>query len=359
MGKSSVIRIREAESLTGGHSNHPDTDDSDDDCSNPFMNDDVCTDSVLRCSSISSLSSHDPSSLHHHVHHVHHHVHCQLLSSTSNPSSAVKKDVNLSSTSCIEVIKRESFNRTSHGHLRNSSSHHHLNSEHHSSSLLNSASTLDAYCESPSFLLDSTTDSSPTHTPSTIDTSHSSHHHHHHHHHHVHGHHSSHSHHSNHHSGHHHHHHHHHLVVGSDDDDADVDESSNDVHESIVSGRVSRMSTETVPDTDLMFSCSGVLDPRDVTVVTPSSIMGDSIVTGDDTVTGVTSESITDHHSHSHNHNVSPVNIISSVNDHSISSAASSDTHVASLIQSVNVVNGTGVHTDALIASNLSQSTGE
>ena len=210
---SSVIIIRSESNVVTTH---------EDEDSNPFGHEDSDS-SILRCH-ISSLS---------------HHPHLSLT------SHAVKKDVNLSSTSCVEVNKRMNgqhnpCNLLSTGHT--SSSHSSQSNQgilrpSSASSLLHPV--LDRYCESPSFLLD--TSSSPTPHLSL--------------------------------SGHHSHHH----LVGASDDDVDVDETSNDV-----SGRVSRMSSET-PDPELMFSCStlGSVDPRDVSVVTPSmmvdSVMGDDV----------------------------------------------------------------------------------
>ena len=183
----------------------------------------------------------DPDSSILRCHIMSHHQH--LMSSSSH---AVKKDVNLSSTSCIEVIKRERINghnNSSHSvsgqtsTIHNQNGHPMLGVRSSSDSSLLHPTTLDRYCESPSFLLD--TSSSPTPHLSSL-------------------------------SGHHSHHH----LGGTSDDDVDVDETSND-------GRVSGMSTETVHDPDLMFSCSALVDPREVTVVTPS-IMVDSVMGDDD-----------------------------------------------------------------------------
>jgi hypothetical protein len=104
-----------------------------------------------------------------------------------------------------------------------------------------------------------------------------------------------------------------HHLVGTSDDDVDVDETSNDV----VSGRVSRMSTETVHDPDLMFSCSalGSVDPREVTVVTPS-MMVDSVMGEDDHGHIPTTSSIMTSHSSPHKYTLNGNREKSSLNGH-------------------------------------------
>jgi len=151
----------------------------DDDSMNPFGSDD-------HDSLVLSRVLHD----HGHVHHHHH----PLLSAV-----AVKKDVNLSSTSSIEVIKREGRK---------------------TSSLLHPTTTLDQYCESPSFLAS------------------------------------------------------HHLVGTSDEDEPS--------HDGVADGRNSRMSTDP-SDPDLMFSCSASLRDVVVTP-TSIMCPGDSVMTVDDVV---------------------------------------------------------------------------
>lgn len=159
----------------------------DDDSMNPFGSDD-------HDSLVLSRVLHD----HGHVHHHHH----PLLSAV-----AVKKDVNLSSTSSIEVIKREGRK---------------------TSSLLHPTTTLDQYCESPSFLAN------------------------------------------------------HHLVGTSDEDEGS--------HDGVADGRNSRMSTDP-SDPDLMFSCSASLRDVVVTP-TSIMCPGDSVMTVDDVVCSSSSTSV-------------------------------------------------------------------